>query len=45
MHDHVKVEIAPSIAERAYECAYTGERYSYEYMSQHDTVFKYVMAQ
>lgn len=45
MHDHVKVEIAPSIAERAYECAYTGERYSYEYMSQHDTVFKYVMVQ
>ena len=45
LHDRVKVEIVPSIAERAYECAYTGERYSYEYMSQHDTVFKYVMAQ
>ena len=45
LHDRVKVEIVPSIAERAHANAYTGERYSYEYMSQHDTVFKYVMAQ
>lgn len=45
LHDRVKVEIVPSIAERAHANAFTGERYSYEYMSQHDTVFKYVMAQ
>lgn len=45
LHDRVKVEIVPSIAERAHANAYTGERYSYEYMSQHDTVFKYVMEQ
>ena len=45
LHDRVKVEIVPSIAERARANAYTGQRYSYEYMSQHDTVFKYVMAQ